>query len=39
MPYEYQITIGGEEIYFEVENDPEEMIGWTSDHLDYLDFD
>ncbi len=26
MPYEHQITIGNEVIYFTLENDPEEML-------------
>lgn len=43
MSYEYQITIGNEEIYFEVENDPEDVLtfSWNEwyEYNDPRDFD
>lgn len=37
MSYEYQITIGSEEIYFEVEHDPEEMMSVYNEHDQYCE--
>lgn len=40
MSYEYQITIGSEEIYFEVEHDPEDLLTFNwCEHPDTSDID